>query len=72
LLALLVVFGGWRRLRPAAAFGLLAACGCLLGAGALLVQAPASGVEWTLTLVALGILTPLHARLMFGRPGPRG
>ena len=70
LLGLLVVFGAWRRLPPAAALALMAGCGGLVGSGALLVQDGASGLEWALTLGVLGALTPLHAWLVFGRPGP--
>lgn len=70
LLGSLVVFGAWRRLSPAIAMVVLAGSGALVGAGALLVQEEVSGVEWALTLLVLGLLTPIHARLVFGRPGP--
>jgi hypothetical protein len=66
----LVASVGWRRLPPALAFAILAGCGALAGAGALLVQDRASGAEWALTLLVLGVLTPIHARLVFGKPGP--
>ncbi len=72
LLGLLVAFWGWRRLPAPLAIALLAGCGALVGSGALLVQAEATGFEWALTLAALGILSPMHARLLFGRPGPSG
>jgi hypothetical protein len=68
-LGLAVVFGAWRRVPFLAALGLLGAAGAVVGAGALLVQDEASAAEWALTLVALAVLTPLHARLVFGRPG---
>lgn len=71
LLALLISLGAWHRLARAIAFGLLAACGLLVGAGALLVQDRASGVEWAITLVALGVTAPVHARVVFGVPGAR-
>jgi hypothetical protein len=69
LLGLLVVFGAWRRLSGPVAAALLAVCGVMLGAGALLVQDAATGIEWAITLLALGSLTPLHARLVFGPAG---
>jgi hypothetical protein len=69
LLALLVVFGGWRRLRAPVALSSLAICGAVVGAGALLVQEHASAFEWALTLAALGVFAPVHARLVFGPPG---
>jgi hypothetical protein len=34
------------------------------------VQDRVSTAEWTLTTVVLGTLTPLHARLVLGRPRP--
>jgi hypothetical protein len=71
LLGLLVVFAAWGRVAAAASLAALVGCGALVGAGALLVQDAASGVEWALTLVALSVLTPVHARLVFGPPGPR-
>jgi hypothetical protein len=71
MLGLLVVFGAWRRLPAALAFGTLVGCGAMVGAGALLVQEDASGADWAVTLVALGVLTPVHARLVFGLPGTR-
>ena len=69
LLGLLIAFWGWRRLPQPLAFGSLAGCGAIVGAGALLVQEQASGVEWVVTLLALSVLAPLHTRLVFGRPG---
>jgi hypothetical protein len=68
LLGLLVVFAMWDRWSAAVSQGLLVGCGVLAGAGALLVQGGASTAEWAATLVALGVLTPLHARVVFGRP----
>lgn len=69
LLAILTSFLLWRRLPMAAAYGVLAASGAIVGTGALLVQDEAGGAEWAITLVALGVLAPMHARLLFGRPG---
>jgi hypothetical protein len=71
LVGLIVVFVLWRRLAPAVALALLAGCGVAVGAGGLLVQDVVTAAEWTLTLVALGVLAPLHARLVFGLPGRR-
>lgn len=69
LLAILTSFLLWRRLPMAAAFGVLAASGAIVGTGALLVQDEVDGAEWAITLLALGVLAPMHARLLFGRPG---
>ncbi|HEY7754688.1 MAG TPA: hypothetical protein VID69_00510 [Actinomycetota bacterium] len=69
LLGLLVAFGAWPRLPGPVALALIAACGIALGAGALLVQHDATAVEWVLTLVTLGVLAPVHVRLVFGPPG---
>lgn len=69
LLAILTAFVLWRRLPMGAAFGVLAASGAIVGTGALLVQDEAGGAEWAITLFALGVLAPMHARLLFGRPG---
>lgn len=68
LVALTVVFAAWRRAPFVLSIVVLGVCGAAVGAGALLVQEEASATEWALTLVALGVLTPLHARLVFGRP----
>jgi hypothetical protein len=68
-LGLVVVFALWGRLSVAAAFVALAALGMMVGAGALLVQEDPGPADWVLTLGALAVLTPLHARLVFGTPG---
>jgi hypothetical protein len=68
-LGLSTLFVLWRRLPGAAALVLLAAAGVAIGAGALLVQEGAGVGDWALTLLVLGGLTPLHGRLVFGRPG---
>ena len=62
----------WRRLPVPGAFALLAVSGSAIGAGALLVQEGAGPGDWALTLFVLGVLTPLHGRLVFGRPGRSG
>jgi hypothetical protein len=69
LLGLFTLFGVWRRLPAPVSLVLLAASGAVIGAGALLVQEGAGPGDWALTLVVLGSLTPLHGRLVFGRPG---
>jgi hypothetical protein len=68
-LALLVVFAVWRRIAPRLAFGLLAAAGTAVGAGGLLIQEHAGIGDWVITIGALGVLAPIHMRLVFGRPG---
>jgi hypothetical protein len=68
-LSLLTLFVLWRRLPVPAAFVLLAVSGTAIGAGALLVQEGVGPGDWALTLIVLGTLTPLHGRLVFGRPG---
>lgn len=68
-LGLVVVFFLWRRMRPAAAFALMALCGVGVAAGGLLVQDDVSVASWVVALVVLGVLTPVHARLVFGPPG---
>jgi hypothetical protein len=69
LLALITVTGLWRRLPWPAALVLLSAAGGIVGAGAMLVQEDPGPGDWALTLLVLGVLTPLHARLVFGPPG---
>ena len=69
LLGLLTQFGLWRRLPGLAALILLAVAGVAVGCGALLVQEGVGAGDWALTLLVLGGLTPLHGRLVFGRPG---
>lgn len=68
-LGLVTLFGLWRRLPGPAALVLLAAAGAALGAGGLLVQEGAGPWDWALAVLVLGGLTPLHGRLVFGRPG---
>jgi len=71
-LALLVAFGLWRRLPSAVLFVSLATCGALVGVGALLVQDRPGPWDWAIAPVVLGVLTPIHARLVLGRPGASG
>ena len=67
---MLVVVALWRRLPPTAALALLAAAGAAVGAGGVLVQDRSGAGDVVVALVALAALTPLHCRLVFGRPGP--
>lgn len=67
-MALLVAFVLWRRLPAAALFVSLAACGALVGVGALLVQDRSGPGDWAIAPIALAVLTPIHARLVLGRP----
>lgn len=66
---LVIVFFLWRRLPPVAALVLMAACGMAIGAGGLLVQEHVGPASWAVALVVLGVITPVHARLVFGEPG---
>lgn len=66
---LVIVFFLWRRLPPVTALALMAACGMAIGAGGLLVQEDVGPASWAVALIVLGVLTPVHARLVFGEPG---
>lgn len=68
-LGLLTVFLVWRRLPAAAAFAVMAVCGVGLAVGGLLVQDDVGTASWVVAVVALGVFTPVHARLVFGPPG---
>jgi hypothetical protein len=67
---LVIVFFLWRRLPGVTALALMAVCGVALGAGGLVVQEAVGPASWAVALVVLGVLTPVHARLVFGPPGP--
>ena len=69
LVGVLVVFGLWHRLPATAAYVLLTSCGACLGLGGLLVQEDVGTASWWVAPVTLGLLAPLHARLVFGKPG---
>jgi len=71
-LALVTVFALWRRVPGAIALAAVTVGGLLVAAGALVVQDGVTAAEWVVTLVVLGVLTPVHARLVFGEPGERG
>jgi hypothetical protein len=68
---LVVVLVLWHRLPAAVAFALMAACGVAVAAGGLLVQEDVGTASWVVAILALAVLTPVHARLVFGWPGPR-
>ena len=68
----LIVFGLWRRLPSGLAFGSMAVCGMGIAAGGLLLQEDVGVASWLVALAVLGVLTPLHMRLVFGPPGPGG
>ena len=68
-LGLLTVFALWRRLPAAAAFAVIAACGVGVAVGGLLVQDDVWTASWVVAVVVLGVLAPVHARLVFGPPG---
>jgi hypothetical protein len=68
-LGLVTSFVLWRRLPAAPCVLLAVASGALVGSGALVVQSGTTTADWAVTLFALGALTPVHSRLLFGRPG---
>ncbi len=68
-LGLLTVFALWRRLPAAAAYALMASCGVGVAVGGLLVQDDVGTASWVVAVVALGVVAPVHARLVFGPPG---
>ena len=68
-LALFTAFVLWRRVAAFAGVACAIGAGAMMGAGALLVQAAPSTADWVFTLAVLGVLTPLHARLLFGPAG---
>ena len=67
-----IVFGLWRRIPPVLAFVSVAACGMAIGTGGLLVQEDVGAASWVVTLVLLGLIAPVHMRLVLGPPGPPG
>ena len=68
---LLAAFVLWRRLHPAVPVAVAAAAGVLIGTGGLLVQRRAGTADWAVTLALMAVLTPVHCRVVFGRPGGR-
>ena len=57
------------RVSPIAVIALFAAIGVVLGTGGLLVQDPVPDLtNWSVTVLALSLLTPIHFHLVLGRP----
>jgi hypothetical protein len=71
MLGLGVAFFLWRRLRAALAFAALTVAGVLVGVGALAVQERVRLADRVVTVLVLAVLTPVHGRLVFGKPGER-
>jgi hypothetical protein len=67
---LLTAFVLRRRLPPALVYAVLAAWSVVLGVGALVVQDHVSTADWIVTLAALAVLGPAHARFLLGAFGP--
>jgi hypothetical protein len=67
----ITVFTLWRRVPPTVAFAILSLSGMAVAAGGLIVQDDVGASSWVVALVAFAVLTPVHARLVFGPPGPR-
>ena len=68
-LGLVTVFVLWRRMPAAAADALMATSGVGVAVGGLLVQDDVGTATWVVAVVALGVVAPVHARLVFGPPG---
>jgi hypothetical protein len=68
-LGLLTVLVLWRRLPAAAALATIALCGVGVAVGGLLVQDDVGTASWVVAVVVLGVIAPVHARLVFGPPG---
>jgi hypothetical protein len=49
----------------------MASCGIGVATGGLLVQGDVGAASWVVAVLVLAVLTPVHARLVFGPPGPR-
>jgi hypothetical protein len=68
-LGLLTVFVLWHRVSAALAYALTAVWGIGVAVGGLLVQDDVGVASWVLAVAVLGAVGPVHARLVFGRPG---
>jgi drug/metabolite transporter (DMT)-like permease len=68
-LGLVLVFGLWHRLPERVALATAGAIGMALGAGVLLLQEDPGPWDWVAALGILAVGTPLHCRMVFGRPG---
>ena len=65
----LVALARWRRLPGRMALILASVLGAAVGAGALLLQDDPEMADWVVTLGVLAAFTPLHVRMLVGRPG---
>src|SRR6266508_3254627 len=68
-LGLVTVFVLWHRVPAAAAYALTTVWGIGVAAGGLFVQDDVGAASWVLAVAVLGVLGPVHARLVFGSPG---
>jgi hypothetical protein len=68
-LGLLTVFVLWHRVPTAAGYALTAVWGVGVAVGGLLVQDDVGAASWVLAVAVLGVVGPVHARLVFGPPG---
>jgi hypothetical protein len=59
-----------RRLPASVVYVLLGAWSMLVGVGALAVQDHVTTADWIVTLAALALLGPAHARFLLGAFGP--
>jgi hypothetical protein len=65
----LLMLARWRRLPERTAPILASVLGAAVGAGALLLQDDPEAADWVVTLGLLAAFTPLHVRMLVGRPG---
>lgn len=65
----LLVLARWHRLSEGVARALAAALGATVGAGVLLLQEDPGAADWVVTVGVLAAFTPLHVRMLAGRPG---
>jgi hypothetical protein len=66
-----VSFTAWPRWPAALGLTVVTIAGLLVAAGALVVQDRVGAADWAVTTLVLGVLTPMHAWILFGRPGQR-
>lgn len=64
-----VMFVLWGRLPASLGFAVVIACSLAIATGALLVQDDVDRASWVIALSLLGVLGPLHARLLLGPAG---
>jgi drug/metabolite transporter (DMT)-like permease len=68
-LGLVLVFGLWHRLSQGTALVTAGILGTALGVGVLLLQDDPGPWDWVVALAIVAAGTPLHCRMVFGRPG---